>query len=179
MNNKNYLPKHVAIIPDGNRRWAKKKGRPAFEGHRFAAQTALPNLVNELMRLGIKYFTFWALSTENLIGRNKEERDNLFGLIRFFLKNKLSEFKKKEIKFKAIGNLTMLPEDLQKEIFKVTKDTMENKKMTVVIGLNYGGRDEVIRAIKKVKNSKFKIVVSLRDDYSIILIYERNKFPKF
>ena len=165
MNNKNHLPKHVAIIPDGNRRWAKEKERPTFEGHRYAAQTVLPNLINELIRLDIKYFTFWALSTENLIGRNKEERDNLFGLIRFFLKNKLSEFKKKEIKFKAIGNLTMLPEDLQKEIFKVTKDTMENKKMTVVIGLNYGGRDEVIRAIKKVKNSKFKIESLTKENF--------------
>ncbi len=149
MNNKNYLPEHVAIIPDGNRRWAKEKSQPAIEGHRYAAQTVLPNLINELIRLDIKYFTFWALSTENLVGRSKEELDNLFDLARFFLKNKLKEFKKKKIKFKAIGNLAMLPEELQKEIFKVTKETINNEKMTVVFGLNYGGRDEIIRAIKK------------------------------
>lgn len=152
MTNKNHLPKHVAIIPDGNRRWAKEKGRPTIEGHRYAAQTTFPNLANELARLGIKYFTFWALSTENLTGRSKEELDYLFDLIRFFLKNKIKEFKEKEIKLKVIGDLTKLPEDLQKEIFKIIKDTKENKKMTVILGLNYGGRDEIIRAIKKGQN---------------------------
>lgn len=157
MNNKNHLPKHVAIIPDGNRRWAKEKGLPTIEGHRYAAQTTLPNLINELAKLDIKYFTFWALSTENLTGRSKKELDYLFDLIRFFLKNKLKEFKKKEIKLKVIGNLTRLPEDLQKEILEIIKDTKENKKMTVILGLNYGGRDEIIRAIKKVQNSKLKI----------------------
>ncbi|MDO9027409.1 MAG: polyprenyl diphosphate synthase [Candidatus Roizmanbacteria bacterium] len=153
MSNKNHLPKHVAIIPDGNRRWAKEKGLPTIEGHRYAAQTTLPNLINKLAKLDIKYFTFWALSTENLTGRSKEELDYLFGLIRFFLKNKLKEFKEKEIKLKVIGDLTKLPEDLQKEILKTIKDTKENKKMTVILGLNYGGRDEIIRAIKKVQNS--------------------------
>ena len=82
------IPNHVALIPDGNRRWAKEKGLPSIEGHRYAAQTTFPNLVNELMRLGIKYFTFWALSTENLTSRSKEELGNLFDLTRFFLKNK-------------------------------------------------------------------------------------------
>lgn len=146
------IPNHVALIPDGNRRWAKEKGLPSIEGHRYAAKTTFPNLVNELMRLGIKYFTFWALSTENLTGRSKEELGNLFDLTRFFLKNKSKEFKKKEIKLKAIGDLTRLPEDLQKEIFKIIEDTKENKKMTIILGLNYGGRDEIIRVIKKGQN---------------------------
>jgi len=145
----NTFPKHVAIIPDGNRRWAKKNGKPTIEGHRYAAQTVLPKLINELAKHYIKYFTFWALSTENLIGRNKEELNNLFELIRYFLKNKLNEFKKKKIRFMVIGNLIELPNDLQKEIVKVTEDTKENKKMTVIFGLNYGGRDEIIRAISK------------------------------
>ncbi len=152
MNTIDHLPKHVAIIPDGNRRWAKEKGKPALEGHRYAAQTTLPNLTDELERLGIKYFTFWALSTENLTGRSNEELNNLFDLIRFFLRNKLKEFKKKQVRFKTIGDLTSLPEDLQKEIFKITKDTEENEKMTIILGLNYGGRDEIIRAIKKGNN---------------------------
>ena len=88
MENNSYLPKHVAIIPDGNRRWAKKKGRPTFEGHRYAAQTTLPDLVDEFIRLGIKYFTFWALSSENITGRSKAEMNNLFNLMRYFLKSK-------------------------------------------------------------------------------------------
>ena len=152
MNNKDYLPKHVAIIPDGNRRWAKKKGKSTAEGHRYAAQTTLPNLINELIRLDIKYFTFWALSTENLIGRTKEELSYLFNLIRISLKSKYKEFKEKKIRLKIIGDLIKLPEDLQKEAYKITKETINNKKITIVLGLNYGGRDEIIRAIKKGKN---------------------------
>jgi len=152
MNNKDYFPKHVAIIPDGNRRWAKEKGKPTAEGHRYAAQTTLPNLINELIRLDIKYFTFWALSTENLIGRSKEELSHLFNLIRISLKSKYKEFKEKKIRLKIIGDLIKLPEDLQKEAYKITKETMNNKKITIVLGLNYGGRDEIIRAIKKGKD---------------------------
>ncbi|MEK7495297.1 MAG: polyprenyl diphosphate synthase [Patescibacteria group bacterium] len=152
MNNTDYLPKHVAIIPDGNRRWAKEKGKPTAEGHRYAAQTTLPNLINELIRLDIKYFTFWALSTENLVGRSKEELSHLFNLIRISLKSKYKEFKEKKIRLKIIGNLIKLPEDLQKEAYKITKETMNNKKITIVLGLNYGGRDEIIRAIKRGKN---------------------------
>lgn len=165
MNNKNYLPKHVAIIPDGNRRWAKEKGRPAVEGHRYAAQTTLPNLVNEFIKLGIKYFTFWALSTENLTGRSKEELSHLFDLTRFFLKRKYKEFENKKIKLKVIGDLTKLPEDLQKEIHKITKETMKNDKMTIVLGLNYGGKDEIIRAIKRVQNSKSEIQSLTKENF--------------
>ncbi len=151
------FPKHVAIIPDGNRRWAREKGKLATEGHRYAAQTTLPNLIDKMIRLDIKCFTFWALSTENLVGRSKDELNNLFDLIRYFLKNKLSEFKKKQIKFVAIGDLKGLPDDLQIEITKMTKDTVENKKMTFVIGLNYGGRDEIVRSISKIKDQRSKI----------------------
>lgn len=154
---KNLLPKHIAIIPDGNRRWAKTKGRPSIEGHRYAAQTVLPNLIDELIRLKINCFTFWALSTENLTGRSKEELNNLFNLIRYFLKNKLREFKEKQIKLVAIGDLKGLPNDLQEEIFRATSDTKDNRNMTFVIALNYGGRDELVRSISKIKKQRSKI----------------------
>ena len=161
----NSLPKHVAIIPDGNRRWAKENGKPSMEGHRYAAQTTLPNLINELIRFNIKYFTFWALSTENLVGRSKEELNNLFELTRYFLKNKTGEFNKKGVRFLAIGDLSKLPEDLQKEIAKVVEVTKNNNKMTFMIGLNYGGRDEIIRAIDKIRNSKFEIRNLIKDNF--------------
>jgi len=161
----NSLPKHVAIIPDGNRRWAKENGKPSMEGHRYAAQTTLPNLINELIRFNIKYFTFWALSTENLVGRSKEELNNLFELTRYFLKNKTGEFNKKGVRFLAIGDLSKLPEDLQKEIAKVIEVTKNNNKMTFMIGLNYGGRDEIIRAIDKIRNSKFEIRNLIKDNF--------------
>jgi undecaprenyl diphosphate synthase len=157
MNNKNYFPRHVAIIPDGNRRWAKEKGQPAIEGHRYASQTTLPNLIDEFIRFDIKYFSFWALSTENLIGRSRIELNNLFSLMRYFLKSKYKEFKEKKIKIIVIGDLTKLPEDLQREITKISKDPIDNERMTVILGLNYGGREEIIRAIKKVQSSNFQI----------------------
>jgi len=161
----NSLPKHVAIIPDGNRRWAKENGKPSMEGHHYAAQTTLPNLINELIRFNIKYFTFWTLSTENLVGRSKEELNNLFELTRYFLKNKTGEFNKKGVRFLAIGDLSKLPEDLQKEIAKVVEVTKNNNKMTFMIGLNYGGRDEIIRAIDKIRNSKFEIRNLIKDNF--------------
>ncbi len=157
MKNNLQYPNHVAIIPDGNRRWAKEKGKPTLEGHRYAAQTTLPNLINELIRLDIKCFTFWALSTENLVGRSKEELSHLFNLIRISLKSKYKEFKEKKIRLKIIGDLTKLPEDLQKEAYKITKETMSNKKITIILGLNYGGRDEIIRSISKIKDQRSKI----------------------
>jgi len=155
MNNLN-LPVHVAIIPDGNRRWAREKGLPVFEGHRIAAEKTLPRLIEKAGELGIKYLTFWALSTENK-ERDKEEINNLFKLMRFFLRNKLPDFKKKGVKLKIIGNLTQLPEDLQKDIINAEKETDNNNKITLIIAINYGGKDELIRSIKKIQNSEFTI----------------------
>ena len=148
------LPKHIAIIPDGNRRWAKKKGLPTFEGHRFAAENTLLKLVDKLLQLKIKYFTFWALSTENLLKRSSKEIKNLFSLMEYFLRQKGEELNKKNIKIKVIGDLEKLPTHLQKEIEKIIKKTEKNTMMEIVLAINYGGRDEIVRAIKKIKDVK-------------------------
>ena len=148
------LPKHIAIIPDGNRRWAKKKGLPTFEGHRFAAENTLLKLVDKLLQLKIKYFTFWALSTENLLKRSSKEIKNLFSLMEYFLRQKGDELNKKNIKIKVIGDLKKLPTHLQKEIEKIIKKTEKNTMMDVILAINYGGRDEIVRAIKKIKDVK-------------------------
>jgi undecaprenyl diphosphate synthase len=148
------LPKHIAIIPDGNRRWAKEKGLPTFEGHRFAAENIFPKLIKEFLRLKIKYFSFWALSTENLLKRSPEEIKKLFNLMEYFLKKKGDELNKKNIKIKVIGDLEKLPTHLQKEIEKIIKKTEKNTMMEVILAINYGGRDEIIRAIKKIKDVK-------------------------
>jgi undecaprenyl diphosphate synthase len=145
------LPKHIAIIPDGNRRWAKEKGLPTFEGHRFAAEKTLPQLIDKLLQFKIKYFTFWVLSTENLLKRSSKEIKNLFSLMEYFLKQKGNELNKKNIKIKVIGNLEKLPTNLQKEIEKIIKKTEKNTMMELILAINYGGRDEIIRAIKKIK----------------------------
>lgn len=148
---------HLAIIPDGNRRWAKKRGLPSFNGHKFAAEKTLPKLINFCLKLKIPYFTFWALSTENLKKRGKKEVDHLFSLFRYFLEKKKEELNKKNIMIKVIGNVKELPQDLQKKIDEIEKTTQKNSAMTVLFAINYGGRDEIIRAIKKLLNQKIKI----------------------
>lgn len=151
------IPRHVAIIPDGNRRWAKAKGLPSFEGHRIAAEKTLPDLLKKASELGIEYFTFWAISTDNLKSRSKEEMSNLLKLLRIFLQNRLSEFKRNNVKLKVIGDLKKLPENLQKDIVNATQKTEKNTGATFILALNYGGRDELIRSIRRIYNSEFKI----------------------
>ena len=146
------IPQHVAIIMDGNRRWAKKQGLSFFQGHKQAAEKTLPELIESSGKLGIKYFTFWALSTENLEKRTKNEVEKLLSLMRFFLKKKLNEFKKKGVKLMTIGDLKKLPLDIQDLITKGKKETQKNKKIHVIFAINYGGRNEIVRAIQKIRN---------------------------
>jgi undecaprenyl diphosphate synthase len=169
------IPLHVAVIPDGNRRWAKKRGLPIFEGHRLAAEKTLPKLLEKALKLGIKYFTFWALSTENLIGRTKKEIDALMQLMRYFLKNKAQELHKKNIKIKIIGNLNKLPIDIQEQIKKAEELTKDNKKMTLILAINYGGRDEIVRAVKKIRNWKLEIGNLDKESFSQLL--DTKKIP--
>jgi len=162
----NHKPRHIAIIPDGNRRWAKKKGLPSFEGHRFAAENTLTELIEKVGQLEIEYFTFWALSTENLIKRKGQELTNLFNLIRVFLKQKLPQFKKKGVRLKFIGNLNALPEDIQQGIKKGVDATKTNSKTTLIVGLNYGGRDEILRAVKKLPDQNRRTKILNKDDFN-------------
>lgn len=148
---------HLALIPDGNRRWAKKRGLSSSFGHQYAAEKTLPKLIDKLIELKIKYFTFWALSTENLKKRSKKELDFLFFLMRRFLKEKKEELVKKNIKFKTIGDITKLPGDLQNQIKILEKETKNNDGLVLILAINYGGRDEIIRAIKKIKEQKFNV----------------------
>jgi undecaprenyl diphosphate synthase len=144
------IPVHVAIIPDGNRRWARNKNLPEFEGHRVSAEKTLPIIIDSLHESGVKYFTFWALSTENLKKRTQQELDNLINLMRFFLKRKINELDKKNIRIRIIGDVSVFPEDLQKLITHAMNKTNDNTDMTVIFAINYGGRDEIIRAVQKI-----------------------------
>lgn len=144
-----YLPKHIAVIPDGNRRWAREKNLPAFEGHRVASEEILPNLLEAAGKAGVQYFTFWALSTENFIRRPKNELQNLFRLLRLFLTRQVKKLKEKGIKLRVIGNIQKLPQDIQDLIHNAIIETAQNTKLTFVVGLNYGGRDEIVRAVEK------------------------------
>lgn len=143
------IPVHVAIIPDGNRRWARARKLPDVEGHRVSSEKVVPQIIETLSNAGVKYFTFWALSTENAKKRSKEEYANLLGLMKFFLERRVTKLHKKNVRIRVIGNVGSFPENIQKSIAKATDLTKDNTGITVIFGISYGGRDEIIRGIHK------------------------------
>lgn len=169
MSNFDQLPRHIAVIPDGNRRWAKKRGLPVFEGHRIGAEKTLPLLIEKAAELGVRYFTFWALSTENLKKRSRQEISALFNLMRLFLRNKIKRFRTKGIRLRFIGDLTKLPADIQKGLRKAVEATKDNDKITLILAINYGGRDEIIRAVNKFINKWGKVGQLEKEGFSHFL----------
>ena len=147
------LPNHIAIIVDGNRRWAKKKGLPAIKGHHQAVYKTIEPLVYHCLKLNIPYLTFWAWSTENW-KRGKKFSAMYFNLLRQSLKKSIDKYIKDGVKFNSIGNLAKIPNDLVKAIEAWQDKSKKNKKLTVTIALNYGGRDEILRAVSKILANK-------------------------
>ncbi len=149
------LPKHVAMIMDGNRRWAKERGFPEFEGHRIGEEKIEP-IVDAAVELRIPYLTFWAFSTENW-HRSKKEVAFLLNLYRYKLNEKVKRFHRKNVRVNVIGNLEMFPQDIRKRTVEWMEKTKNNTKITVNFALSYGGRDEIIRVIEKLRvNSKLE-----------------------
>ena len=148
------LPKHVALIMDGNRRWAREQGKSSLEGHKIGEERIEP-IVDRAIELGISYLTFWAFSTENW-KREKEEVEFLLNLFREGLQKKVDSFHKKNVRVNVIGNLAMFPDDIQKMVNGWIEKTKNNKTITVNVALSYGGRGEIIRAIKKNQGSSIK-----------------------
>lgn len=146
--------RHIAVIPDGNRRWAKSKGKFAFEGHTYAAEHTMPALYDSLIKHGISYCTLWAISPENYIKRNKNEINNLLKLLHYSIYKRIDEMCEKGICIKVIGNTTIFPENIQKDLDYVVQKTKNNSKLTLIFALNYGGRDEILRAFNTILNSK-------------------------
>ncbi len=159
MIDKENLPKHIAIILDGNRRWARAKGKPASFGHKEGAKT-LEKIVRYANKIGIKYITVYAFSTENW-KRTEEEVSSLMLLFQAYLDNYSKRADTENIKVKIVGNIEGLPEKMQKSIEKCMERTKNNTGITFNIALNYGGRDELVHAIKKiakdVKEDKIEI----------------------
>ena len=142
------MPKHIAIIMDGNRRWAKKQGKPASYGHKEGAKT-LEKIVRYANKIGLKYITVYAFSTENW----KRAEDEVKALM-LLLQNYLDDYSKRadteNIRVKILGDITALSDGMQKSIKKCMERTKDNTGVTFNIALNYGGRDEIIKAIKKI-----------------------------
>ncbi len=146
--------KHLAIIMDGNRRWAKDHGLPSIEGHR-RGYNKLKEVGEWALNRGVKYFTVYAFSTENW-NRSKKEVDYLMKLLQEALTKELSYFMKKNIRLKVIGSRERLSEDLKKAIDAAEKETLNNSRGTLSLAINYGGRLELIEAVKKIVKKGIK-----------------------
>lgn len=144
------LPKHIAIIMDGNRRWAKQKGMPSSFGHKEGAKT-LEKIVRYANKIGVKHITVYAFSTENW-RRTEEEVSTLMGLFQSYLDDYSKRADSENIKVNIIGNKTGLSEKMKDSIKKCIERTKDNTGIIFNIALNYGGRDELLHAIKSIAN---------------------------
>jgi len=141
------IPEHIAIIMDGNGRWAKRRLLNKSAGHRAGAQ-ALRRLAEEAEKIGVKILTVYAFSTENWT-RPKDEVDDLMSLIHHYIQQYIDDSKKNNMRITLIGDLTRLTDELQRKIAGLVEMTKEKKGMRVVLALNYGGRDDITRAVRK------------------------------
>ncbi len=158
--------KHIAIIMDGNRRWAKEKNLPSAMGHKKGVE-ALKNTLRACKDFGVKYLTVYAFSTENW-NRKQEEVDFLMDLVAVTLKNELDEMHKEGVQIHFIGDLTRLSEKLQKVTANAVETTKNNTGVVLQIALNYGARDEITHAVRKIVQDNVpsdKITPELISDY--------------
>lgn len=141
------LPRHIAIIMDGNGRWAKKRGLPRTLGH-HAGVEALRDVVKTCSNLGVEVLTVYAFSTENW-RRPKDEVGVLMNLLTEYLRRGLKELHENKVQIKTLGDITPLPLEAQKELVKATQQTGNNKGLILNLALNYGGRAEITMALRK------------------------------
>lgn len=143
------VPDHIAIIPDGNRRWARSRGLPAYEGHKAGAKN-LVQIMRAARKLGVHTTTFWGLSTENWRERDLKEVNLLMKTISYGIKKYLKEAKKEGVKVVHLGRKDRLPKWLVAQIARLEQETRSNTKYIFNIALDYGGQDEIVRAIQAI-----------------------------
>ena len=141
------LPTHIAIIMDGNGRWATKRGLPRNMGHKAGCEN-LKRIIEHIYDLGIKYATFFTFSTENW-KRPQEEIDGIFNIVRDYLNDDAEEFLRRGARVVISGDYTRLPQDLVNSIENIVKKTKDCDKFTLNLAINYGGRDEILRAVNE------------------------------
>ena len=142
------IPKHIAIIMDGNGRWAKDRNLPRALGHRAGVET-IRRIVKECNNLGVKYLTLYAFSTENW-NRPLEEVNSLMKLLVEYLKNEFEELNSNDVVINSIGNISKLPRICREELSNAYEKTKNNKGLILNLALNYGGRNEIIDAVKEI-----------------------------
>jgi undecaprenyl diphosphate synthase len=142
------LPRHVAVIMDGNGRWAERRGLSRLHGHRVGKQSVRA-IVEATRRLGIPYLTLYAFSTENW-GRPPREVEGLMSLLRRYLASELGKMMKNEIRLLAVGNLRRLPPAVREALRSTIEATRHNTKMTVILAVSYSGREEIAHAMRRI-----------------------------
>ena len=170
---KNNLPKHIAIIMDGNRRWARQHNLPDVKGHEAGSQN-LQKIVEYCRDIGVKNLTVYALSTENWRKRSPFEVRGIFNLLIKIVKTKAEEYRQSGIKFFVLGNFQAFPYKVKNAIKKILSLAIVEEKIQFNVALNYGGRDEIVNAIKKIikdKVSEKKITEKLISNY----LYTKNQ----
>jgi len=174
--NKDRLPNHVAIIPDGNRRWARSRGLPMLEGHRrgFEAVNAVTRVARDL---GIHTMTFWAFSTENW-NREQEEVNYLMKLYEQYLDRNLKEALDKGTRIVHLGRKDRIPAYLRKKIEDAERQSSNNKTHVLNIALDYGGQDEILRAAAKIIQEVKEEKISANDLFNEVGKYN-DKYPYY
>lgn len=148
MTGKQKTIKHIAIIMDGNRRWARAKGFGAVNGHQYVVDEVIEPLVDRCIELGIPYLTLWAFSTENW-DRDKAEITGIMQIFRHAFERKVEDLHRKGVKLNMIGQLDRFPKDIADQARRWMEISKNNTKITVNFALNYGGRDELVRAVQR------------------------------
>lgn len=156
--NNNSIPQHIAIIMDGNGRWAKKRHLDRVEGHRAGVKT-VKRIVKAGVKLGIKVLTLFAFSKENW-NRPRYEVSALMKLLKYYLKSDIQEMMENNIRVKIIGDINDLPGDIQVLLKEVIEKTSKNTGMNLVFALSYGGRAEILSAVKRILNDSRNGLVS-------------------
>jgi undecaprenyl diphosphate synthase len=145
----NNIPQHIGIIMDGNRRWAAKKGLTVNQGHEAGAKN-LVRIVEHCLDLGVKTLTVYTLSTENWRKRAKEEVKGIFDLLTRMVKEKKEEYKEKGVKITILGDFQAFPRKVARAIKEILAIVKKHERLKVNLALNYGGRDEILQAVKKI-----------------------------
>ena len=161
MFDKQYMPRHIAIIMDGNRRWAKAQGKPASFGHKAGAKT-LEKIVRYANKIGLEYITVYAFSTENW-KRTEEEVKALMTLLQSYLDDYSKRADTENIRVKILGDISALAPGMQKSIYNCMERTKDNTGVTFNIALNYGGRDELVKAIKQIAQEVKEGKIDIQD----------------
>ncbi len=141
------LPKHIGIIMDGNGRWAKARHRPRVFGHQAGVKT-VRRIVEDAADIGIRYLTLYSFSTENW-NRPKAEVSALFGLLKQYVESDLERLHENDVRIRILGSRNGLPDEILKIVSQVEEKTKDNKSFGLNIAFNYGGRDEIIRAVQE------------------------------